>query len=57
VLPYNDLPFYFKPFYYLSFWQYGLGILQLNEFSEHEYSRGCPNVTVEDACFEGALAL
>ena len=57
VLPYNDLPVYFKPFYYLSFWQYGLGILQLNEFSEHEYSRGCPNVTVEDACYEGALAL
>ena len=57
VLPYNDLPVYFKPFYYLSFWQYGLGILQLNEFSEHEYSLGCPNVTVEDACFEGALAL
>ena len=57
MLPYNDLPVYFKPLYYLSFWQYGLGILQLNEFSEHEYSRGCPNVTVEDACFEGALAL
>ena len=55
VLPYNDLPFFFKPFYYLSFWQYCLGVLQLNEFADHEYTQGCPNVTVRDDCFQGAL--
>ena len=52
VLPYKDLPYYFKPLYYASFWQYCLAILQINEFAEREYTEGCPVVVVEQTAYE-----
>ena len=52
VLPYKDLPSYFKPLYYASFWQYCLAILQINEFAEAEYTEGCPVVVVEQTAYE-----
>ena len=52
VLPYKDLPYYFKPLYYASFWQYALAILQINEFADREYTDGCPVVVVEQTAYE-----
>ena len=40
ILPYNNIPSYFKFLYYASFWQYCLGILQINEFEDRIYTVG-----------------
>mmetsp|Transcript_16079 Transcript_16079/g.61304 ORF Transcript_16079/g.61304 Transcript_16079/m.61304 type:complete len:148 (-) Transcript_16079:100-543(-) len=32
LLPYETIPSYFRPFYWASFLQYGLSILQINEY-------------------------
>ena len=38
------MPDYFKWLYYASFWQYGLGVLQVNEFA-NPYTEDCPAAT------------
>jgi len=52
VLPYNSIPSYFKPFYYASFWQYCLGILQINEFSGRVYTEKCPTTLIEQTIYD-----
>ena len=47
VIPYAAIPSYFKWLYYASFWQYCLGLLQLNEFRDRTYTANCPRTLVE----------
>jgi len=48
ILPYKNIPSYFKFLYYASFWQYCLGILQINEFEGRLYTEDCPAEQVVD---------
>ena len=51
VLPYGRMPYYFKWLYYASFWQYGLGVLQVNEFANRTYTEDCPAATAEQLLY------
>ena len=52
VLPYARMPSYFRWLYYASFWQYGLGILQINEFATRHYTTDCPAATAEQLLYD-----
>ena len=52
VLPYGRMPDYFKWLYYASFWQYGLGVLQVNEFANRTYTEDCPAATAEQLLYD-----
>jgi len=51
VLPYKSLPSYFVWIYYASYWQYCLGLLQVNEFAERVFTEGCPASLVESTLY------
>jgi hypothetical protein len=53
MLPYESIPGYFKWLYYCSFWQYALGILQINEFSDRHYTNGCLDQVFEQSAYDG----
>ena len=46
------MPEYFKWLYYASFWQYGLGVLQVNEFANRTYTEDCPAATAEQLLYD-----
>mmetsp|Transcript_32842 Transcript_32842/g.54250 ORF Transcript_32842/g.54250 Transcript_32842/m.54250 type:complete len:673 (+) Transcript_32842:146-2164(+) len=51
VLPLRSIPSCFKWLYYASFWQYTLGILQINEFADRVFTEDCPQQIADEVLY------
>jgi len=56
LLPLKQIPAYFSWLYYASFWQYALGILQINEFRGRVYTEECPTTELEQTAYNDVRA-
>ena len=48
VVPYANIPLYFRWAYYASFFQYAFAILMINELGDRHFTHGCPAELAEE---------